>query len=483
MKTKASATTSPEEILAELRALVAEAESMVNQTLDTSDDVVASLRKRYDAAQERLLDAYASARHKAVTAAASADDAIRSNPYRSLAIAAGAGLLLGLFVAMRKGRSAAVIIGLMVLTMGCMTVSAQRGQGQGQGRQRGAVMAQMSGTYELEAGRGDDVQRAADMATRNLSRDRHDRAYDNLLTRLQPPSMLAIDRNGRTFTVSSSAGPRASFDADGRTRNEVGANRRTVATRAEYSRNQLTITSRGNRNTDYVVTFEPIDNGGLLVTRRLDGDDLSGPVTVRSYYHRVSDPRWDLYSPNTNGRMDSRGFAVPEGTHLVAVLDTPISARTSQRGQRFTMTVQGPNEYRDARIDGVVEEAAPYANGRNSEMRINFDTIRLRNGQTADFEAVLSDVRSPNGRDYRIDAPSQDRNPSRTGDTIQQGAVGAAIGAIIGAIAGGGKGAAIGAVVGGAGGVILAQNRDETLDLPAGTQVTLVVTSSRYRNP
>jgi len=65
--------------------------------------------------------------------------------------------------------------------------------------------------------------------------------------------------------------------------------------------------------------------------------------------------------------------------------------------------------------------------------------------------------------------------------TIQQGAIGAAIGAIIGAVAGGGKGAVIGAVVGGAGGAILAQDNDDYLDLPPGTQVTLTVTPPRYR--
>jgi ElaB/YqjD/DUF883 family membrane-anchored ribosome-binding protein len=483
MKFKGSTTTSPEEILAELRALVAEAEAMVNHTLDTSDDVVATLRARYEAAQERLLDAYAAAKRKAVTVTANADDAIRSNPYRSLAIAAGAGMLMGLLFALRKGRSAAVAIVVLVLTMGCMTVAAQRGQGQGQGQRRGAMVSQMSGTYELEATRGDDVQRAAQAATRNLPGDRRDRAFQNLLMRLQPPSTLAIDRNGRTFTVSSSNGPRTSFEADGGTRNETGVNRRAVATRVEYSGNRLTVTSRGNRNTDFMVTFEPIDNGGLLVTRRMDSDDLARPVTVRSYYRRVADPRWDLYTPDNSRRADPRAFVVPDGTRMVAVLDTPISSRTSRSGQRFSMTVQGPNEYRDARIDGVIDQITPYGNGRNTEMRVDFDTIRLRNGQTAEFEAILSDVRSPNGRDYRIDAPSQDRDPNRTGDTLQQGAVGAALGAIIGAIAGGGKGAAIGAVVGGAGGMILAQDREQYLDLPAGTQVTLIVTSSRFRNP
>jgi hypothetical protein len=63
---------------------------------------------------------------------------------------------------------------------------------------------------------------------------------------------------------------------------------------------------------------------------------------------------------------------------------------------------------------------------------------------------------------------------------VQRGAVGAAVGAIIGAIAGGGKGAAIGAAIGGAGGAgtVLIDNQDY-LDLPAGTQLTILARSGR----
>lgn len=483
MKHSKSTTHTPEEILKELRALVVEAEAVVEKSLDTSDDVVSELRARYEAAQERLSDAIAETKRKVAAGAASADNAIRQNPYRSLAWAAGAGMLVGLLVALRKSRATAALIGFAIVAMGCMSLSAQRSD-----QRRGDMsVGQLSGTYELETTRGDDAQQVADMATRNLPQGRRDRAYQDLLSRLQSPLTLAIDRSGRTVTISSSSGPRASFDADGRTRNETLDNRRTTATRAEFVGDRLTVSSRGNRNTDFTVTFEPMNNGdGMLVTRQLDSDDLPRAVTIRSYYRRVAtEPRWDVYRGDTGYGARSerrpRTFIVPDGTRITAILDTPISTRSSRDGERFSMTVQTPGEYRDAQIDGVIQRITPYGEGRNAEMRIDFDTMRLRDGQTSEFEGVLTAVRTPGGVAFRVNS---ERVPdASTEKTIQSGAVGAALGAIIGAIAGGGKGAAIGAVVGGAGGVILAQDREQYLDLPPGTQVMLVVTSSRFRTP
>ncbi|OYV97136.1 MAG: hypothetical protein B7X11_06635, partial [Acidobacteria bacterium 37-65-4] len=362
------------------------AEAVVNKSLDTSDDVVSALRARYEAAQERLSDAIAETKRTVAAGAASADNAIRQNPYRSLAWAAGAGMLVGLLVALRKSRYMAALIGFVIVAMGCASVSAQRPD---QSRRGEMYVGQLSGTYELESTRGDDAQRV-----------RRDRAYQDLLARLQPPVTLAIDRNGRTVTISSSDGPRTTFDADGRTRNETLDNRRVTATRAELVGDRLTVSSRGNRNTDFVVTFEPLNNGdGLLVTRQMDSNDLPRPVTIRSYYRRVApEPRWDVYrgDPGYGGRStrQPRAFIVPDGTRMIAILDTEISTRTSRDGERFSMTVQGPAEYRDARIDGVIQRITPYGGGRNAEMRVAFDTIRLPNGQTAEFEGVLTTVRT-----------------------------------------------------------------------------------------
>jgi hypothetical protein len=344
----------------------------------------------------------------------------------------------------------------------------------------------MSGTYQLETTRGDDAQRAAERATRNLPPPRRDRAYQNLVNRLQAPTTLAIDRRGSTVTISSSSGPRTTFDADGRTRREPGPNGRMTTTRAVFTGNRLSVSTSGNRSTDFVVTFEPVDRGnGLLVTRRLDSDDLRQPVVVRSYYRRVaSEPRWDLYAPEPAyaRRHEPRLFTLPEGTRIFAVLDTPLGTRSSRSGERFSMTVQAPPEYRDARIEGVVAGITPYGQGRDADMQIDFDTIRLRDGRTAEFDAVLDTVRTPEGVTFRVDASGNLPEQHRPNATVEHGAVGAALGAIIGAVAGGGKGAAIGAVVGGAGGVILAQGRDQSLELPPGTRVTLIVTPPRDRD-
>jgi len=370
------------------------------------------------------------------------------------------------------------LLAFILITAGVLTLSAQRGQ-----PRRGASPVLMTGTYELQTTRGDSAQQAADEATRNLPPGQRDRAYQNLLSRLQPPETIAIERNGRSVTISSSSGPRVTFDADGRTHNERLDDRRTMATRADFVGDRLVVSFQGNRNTDFLVTFEPLNYGeDLLVTRQMDNDDLRRPVEIRSYYSRISrDPRWDLYrgGPRGAGRLEPRSFLVPDGMRLVAVLDTWIHTRTSRSGARFSMTVQSPADYRDATINGVIGRIVPYGGGHNAELRVYFDSIRMR-GQSADFEGVLSAVRMPGGVSLRVDA-ARDDDVDLNEKTLGSGAIGAALGAIIGAIAGGGKGAAVGAVVGGVGGVIWAQDREAYLDLPPGTEVTIIATSGRIR--
>ena len=356
--------------------------------------------------------------------------------------------------------------------------------------------ARMTGTYELDRSSGDDPQRAADAATRSLPPGRRERAYQNLLSRLAPPQMLAIDRRGQLITISSSSGPRATVDADGQVRNEPGPNGRMIATRAEMRGDQLSVSTSGNRGSDYVVTFEAISNGDrLLVERRLDDEELAGPVMVRSYYHRIADePRWDLSSappPSREPVYDNRRpevpypapapFAVAEGTRLIATLDTPLDTRTSRGGDRFTMTVRSPRQFEGARIDGVISRVNPEQQSNNlADMIVMFETIRFRDGQSSEFRAVLDTVRTPDGDTLRVDAEGGMRDGGTTDTRVEHGAIGAALGAIIGAVAGGGKGAVIGGVIGGAGGAILVEGRDH-LDLPRGTEVSLIATAPRYR--
>ena len=382
-----------------------------------------------------------------------------------------------------------------------LTLSAQGGYGQGQGRGRGRdnnFTTLLSGTYELDRTQGDDPNRAADMATRNMPPQQRDNAMRTMLARLQAPAQLSIIRRGMEVTVSSTNGPQTTFVADGQARREnaygnqggYGGNRRqaTITTRASFVGDKLTVSSQGDRASDFTVTFDPTDGGNrLIVTRQIWNAGYPNPITARAFYTRVAaEPRWDVYTrtsplPAYGPGNDPRGnngamLLVPQGTRLSAILDTPIDTRTSRVGERFTMTVQGPNEYRDARIDGVVRSVNVYNDNRPTDMRVDFDTIRLRNGQSGPIDAVIDSVRTPGGDNYRVDGNVQNNRDNN--NAIQNGAIGAAIGGLIGVIAGGGKGAAIGAAIGGAagaGGSIMSNNqRDRFLMLPAGTQVTLV---------
>jgi hypothetical protein len=172
---------------------------------------------------------------------------------------------------------------------------------------------------------------------------------------------------------------------------------------------------------------------------------------------------------------------VPDGTRLIATLDTPLSMRTSPHGQPFTMTVHSPSEFQGARIDGVVSRVgANQQNGNGTDMRFDFQTIEVR-GRSAEFDADLNTIRLSDGTLLRVNDGSDVGDVNHGNSTVRNGAIGVAVGAIIGAIAGGGKGAAIGAVIGGAGGVIVSQGHEQ-LDLPRGAEVTLTAVTP-YRRP
>ena len=93
----------PKELFNEMQALVAEAQSMMADSVsEHTADAVDALRSRFESAQERFADVYAGARKKVIAGAKCTDEAIRENPYQSIAIAAGVGLLLGVLLGRRS---------------------------------------------------------------------------------------------------------------------------------------------------------------------------------------------------------------------------------------------------------------------------------------------------------------------------------------------------------------------------------------------
>ncbi len=345
--------------------------------------------------------------------------------------------------------------------------------------------AQLTGTYSLDTSRSTDPRRAAEDATRNLPPGQRQRVYDSLIGRLEAPDVLAIERRGNNVSIASSRAPRIDFVADGREHIETTPSGRTVRVRASLSGDQLTVTRTGDRDQDFTVTFDPTDNGRrLIVSRRLYTPQLGQQIFVESYYNRTSDvAQLDIHStsPGSTGGTASGDFVIPNGTQLVAVLNSDLSTQNTREGDRFTMTARSPSEYDGATIEGRVIKInrSGRITGR-SEMTLDFDTIRLRDGRSYRFAGILETVRTPGNDVVRVDNEGVVRDDNQTEKTITRTAIGTAVGAIIGAIAGGGKGAAIGAVIGaGAGaGSVYVQGRDD-LNLTAGTELTIRATGPR----
>lgn len=346
----------------------------------------------------------------------------------------------------------------------------------------------LTGTYRLNVAQSEDPRRQAQFATNNVPvRDRQ-RAYNEVLARVEPPTELAIERRGDNVTIASTRAPQINFVADGSERSERSSDGSTVRARASFYGDQLTVSSAGDRDSDFNVTFDPINNGrSLQVTRRITVANVTQPVVVRSVYDRTADvARFDIYRGGQTYPSDTVGsngdFVIANGTTLIATLNTDLSTKNSREGEVFTMTVREPSQYAGATVEGHISQVnrSGRVSGR-SELTFNFDRIRLRDGRSYNFSGFVESVRTSNGESVRVDNEGTvQESDSQTQRTVERAAIGTAVGAIIGAIAGGGKGAAIGAVLGAGGGAgsVYVQGSDD-LELRSGTEVTIRAGSPR----
>ena len=217
----------------------------------------------------------------------------------------------------------------------------------------------LTGTYQLENDQGDDPRQAAELAARDVPSDQRQRTYESLLTRLEAPDLMAIERRENSVTMASTRGPRVTFEADGRDHVERWSGGQTMNTRATLEGERLVVATTGNRGSDFTVTFDPMESGrSLRMSRTIDDEGLRRPVTVRSVYRRMADEaRWNI---DVSGRQDpyyytgspSGDFVVPDGTRFVAVLDNALSTTNAREGDRCTMTARSPSQYEGAVIQG-----------------------------------------------------------------------------------------------------------------------------------
>lgn len=94
-----------EKLMADLRTVVADAESLLKMTADEMGEGAAGLRDRLNErmaeAKDKLLTLQASATEKAKAAGRVADDYVHDNPWRSIALGAAVGVVVGLLIGRR----------------------------------------------------------------------------------------------------------------------------------------------------------------------------------------------------------------------------------------------------------------------------------------------------------------------------------------------------------------------------------------------
>jgi ElaB/YqjD/DUF883 family membrane-anchored ribosome-binding protein len=94
-----------EKLMADLKVVVSDAEQLLKLTANEVGEGTESLRERLherlNLSRQQLLDLQAMATEKAKAAGHAADDYVHDHPWKSVAIGAGVGLVVGLLIGRR----------------------------------------------------------------------------------------------------------------------------------------------------------------------------------------------------------------------------------------------------------------------------------------------------------------------------------------------------------------------------------------------
>lgn len=321
--------------------------------------------------------------------------------------------------------------------------------------------AMLTGTYRLNTRMSEDTATVVDRALGSSSEAERNNRRANLERRLRSPEMIAIDIRDQTVGMASSLQPQVTFQADGVARAETNQRGRTTTTTATVDADGLIINYQGERANDFYLTFMPMNDGRLRVTRKIYLDNQE--ITVSSTYDKID--RTAQFSTVNNGTMNGNStngtFVVPNNTRLTAELTTPIASNAST----FSMEVTSPGQYRRAVISGrVVPEGNSTRIRGTSRVLLVFETIQLANGRSHSFAGSIDSVTAVNGEVIQV------TNQNANVRTTTQQSAGGLLGALIGAIAGVPAEANVNETTS-AGSVLV--RRGETFELASGTVVVL----------
>lgn len=377
-----------------------------------------------------------------------------------------------------------------------------------QPNQTNTLSVGLSGTYDLDAARSENIDDI--VADTSLGTEQR----EDLKGKLVAPGQIAIDIRGNQVTLATSNASPVSFTADGRDKTETSSSGKSIRVRATLSGQNLIVSSLGG-DTDYSITFTSLSNGkAMKVTRRITTDYLNQTVIAESIYNKtdsvaqlginsggnVPDPTGGYSDNDQSGTISNGGsrgrypvpatpragnYIIPNGVVISGILENEINTKVSQNNDRFRMTVQTPDEFRGATIEGYITNVnrSGKITGR-SNVTLNFEKITLRNGQTYDFAGNVQSVADTSGKNIPVDNEGTIKGDNQTKQTAKRGGIGGGIGAVIGAIAGGGKGAVIGAIIGAGGGAgTVAVQGESDIQLRQGTTITVQSSSPQNVGP
>lgn len=94
-----------DQLIDEFKSLVANAEALIKATQDHPGETIGELRSKtidtISSAKERIMELEGDLSDKAKVVAQKTDDFVHQNPWEAIGVAAGLGLLLGLFIRRR----------------------------------------------------------------------------------------------------------------------------------------------------------------------------------------------------------------------------------------------------------------------------------------------------------------------------------------------------------------------------------------------
>jgi hypothetical protein len=218
---------------------------------------------------------------------------------------------------------------------------------------------------------------------------------------------------------------------------------------------------------------------GGITRRGLSADDRAEAGLERSGRgagaNRSNSTSGDDDARNESANINDTGHIPPDAILTVELMNR-LSTDISQRGDRFEARVVEPREFEGVMVAGrLTEVQRPGKTRGRALLQLNFDQIRLGNGEWGPFAAqVVEVIAFDDATALEVDPEGGIRGKDSTRDDVAKVGASAGIGAIIGGIAGGGKGAGIGAVIGaGAGTAGTMAQRGKEIRFEPGQQLKI----------